>query len=107
MSNIFLPKTMLGTLLYKRVYEFFEEPRFFSVENEVGSLYVVYWISEDENSDSWFIIPVSPTKLELIERKRIDIHSALTALEQSFFTRFRLLTIEMRLLLGMFCMQKT
>lgn len=42
MSNIFLPKTMLGTLLYKRVYEFFEEPRFFSVENEVGSLYVVY-----------------------------------------------------------------
>ncbi|HDK9818897.1 TPA: hypothetical protein PVT08_005243, partial [Klebsiella pneumoniae] len=85
MSNIFLPKTMLGTLLYKRVYEFFEEPRFFSVENEVGSIYVVYWISEDENSDSWFIIPVSPTKLELIERKRIDIHSALTALEQSFF----------------------
>ncbi|HCI5691548.1 TPA: hypothetical protein NPO35_004852 [Klebsiella variicola subsp. variicola] len=85
MSNIFLPKTMLGTLLYKRVYEFFEEPRFFSVENEVGSLYVVYWISEDENSDSWFVIPVSPTKLELIERKRMDIHSALTALEQSFF----------------------
>lgn len=42
-------------------------------------------ISEDENSDSWFIIPVSPTKLELIERKRIDIHSALTALEQSFY----------------------
>ncbi|EPM3204966.1 DUF6575 domain-containing protein, partial [Escherichia coli] len=41
MSNVFLPNTMMGTLCYKRVYEFFEEPRFFSVENEVSTLFIV------------------------------------------------------------------
>ncbi|EJD5900240.1 DUF6575 domain-containing protein [Escherichia coli] len=85
MSNVFLPNTMMGTLCYKRVYEFFEEPRFFSVENEVSTLFIVYWIGEDDEYDSWFIIPVSPSRLELIERKRICIRDALINQEQSFF----------------------
>lgn len=85
MSNIFLQNTMLGTLSYKRVYEFYEEPRFFSVENEVNTLFVVYWIDEDDYSDSWYIIPVSPSRLEMIERKRICIRDALTNQEQPFF----------------------
>ncbi|HDU8042129.1 TPA: hypothetical protein RGJ92_003329 [Cronobacter sakazakii] len=85
MSNIFLPNTMMGTLYYKKVYEFFEEPRFFSVENEVNSLFIVYWIGEDDESDSWFVVPISPARLELIERKRIDIRDALINQEQHFF----------------------
>lgn len=89
MSNVFLPNTMMGTLRYKRVYEYFEEPRFFSAENEVSSLFVVYWIGEDEDSDSWYIIPVSPTRLDLIERKRVDIRSVLVEQEQSFFYEVR------------------
>lgn len=89
MSNVFLPNTMMGTLRYKRVYEFFEEPRFFSVENEVSSLFVVYWIGEDDDSDRWYVIPVSPSRLELIERKRIDLHSVLIDQEQLFFYEVR------------------
>ncbi|QNR12241.1 hypothetical protein MUY32_16135 [Enterobacter roggenkampii] len=89
MSNVFLPKTMMGTLRYKRVYEFFEEPRFFSAENEVNSLFVVYWIGEDEDADSWYVIPVSPSRLELIERKRIDLRTILVEQEQSFFYEVR------------------
>jgi hypothetical protein len=85
MNNVFLPNTMMGTLYYKKVYEFYEEPRFFSVENEVSSLFIVYWISEDEDSDSWYVIPISPTRLELVERKRIDIRDALVNQEQLFF----------------------
>ncbi|EPT5086544.1 DUF6575 domain-containing protein [Salmonella enterica subsp. enterica] len=85
MSNVFLPNTMMGTLRYKRVYEFFEEPRFFSAENEVNSLFVVYWIGENEDSDSWYVIPVSPSRLELIERKRVDLRSVLVDQEQLFF----------------------
>lgn len=85
MNNVFLPNTMMGTLYYKKVYEFYEEPRFFSVENEVNSLFIVYWISEDEDSDSWYVIPISPARLELIERKRIDIRDALVNQEQLFF----------------------
>lgn len=89
MSNVFLPNTMMGTLRYKRVYEFFEEPRFFSAENEVSSLFVVYWIGEDEDADSWYIIPVSPARLELIERKRVDLRSVLVDQEQLFFYEVR------------------
>lgn len=85
MSNVFLPDTMLGTLRYKRVYEFFEEPRFFSVENEVNTLFIVYWVGEDADSDSWYIIPVSPSRLEMIERKRVCIRDSLVNQEQGFF----------------------
>lgn len=85
MSNIFLSSKMLGTLCYKRVYEFFEEPRFFSVENEVSSLYIVYWVGQDKSSDSWYVIPISPSRLNLIERKRLDIRTSLIEQEQHFF----------------------
>ncbi|MGJ3436308.1 DUF6575 domain-containing protein [Serratia sp. Je.1.23.a] len=82
MSNLFLSDTRFGSLYIKNIYEFFEEPRFFSVSNEVGGLFVVYWIGDDDDYDKWFLIPISKDRLEHLERKRIDIHAVLSYQEQ-------------------------
>ncbi|EJD6582351.1 hypothetical protein M0L63_RS06530 [Providencia rettgeri] len=85
MKNIFISHRLFGNLAIHNVYEFYDEPRLFSVKNEVSSIYLVYWIGDSKDSSDWFIIPISPDRLELLERKRIDIYSVLTEQEQSFF----------------------
>lgn len=82
MSNIFLKDTRLGTLYIKNVYEFFEGPKLFSVVNEVDSLYIVYWIGDEDDFDKWIILPISKNRLEHLERKRLDINSMLSYQEQ-------------------------
>src|SRR5471032_2439947 len=85
MNNIFLTDSKFGTLVLKNIYEFFEEPRFFSVSNEVGGLFIVYWIGDEDDYDKWYVIPISPERLELLERKRIDLYSSLVYQEQKTF----------------------
>lgn len=84
MSNIFISDTRLGTLCIKNVYEFFEGPKLFSVTNEVDGLFIVYWIGDDNDFDKWIILPISKTRLEHLERKRIDISNLLMYQEQKF-----------------------
>ncbi|HHQ6570311.1 TPA: DUF6575 domain-containing protein [Serratia fonticola] len=85
MSGIFLEDARLGSLFMKNIYEYFEGPKFFSVSNEVGNLYIVYWIGDEDEYDKWFIIPISKERLEHLERKRIDINAALVYQEQKFY----------------------
>lgn len=85
MKNIFISHKLFGNLVFRNVYEFYDEPRLFSVTNEVSSMYLVYWIGDTKEYSSWFIIPISPNKLEQFERKKFDIYSVLTEQEQSFF----------------------
>lgn len=85
MNNTFLEDSCYGTLYLKNIYEFFEEPRFFSVTNEVDCLFVVYWIGDEDDFDKWLIIPISKERLEHLERKRIDINSALAYQESKHY----------------------
>lgn len=85
MNNIFLASSKFGTLTFKNIYEFFEEPRFFSVTNEVGGTFIVYWIGDEDEYDKWYIVPISRERLELLERKRIDLYSSLVYQEQKIF----------------------
>ncbi|UNK55597.1 DUF6575 domain-containing protein [Rahnella aceris] len=85
MNNIFLADSKFGTLTFKNIYEFFEEPRFFSVTNEVGGTFIVYWIGDEDEYDKWYVIPISSQRLELLERKRIDLYSSLVYQEQKIF----------------------
>ncbi|AUW09012.1 DUF6575 domain-containing protein [Klebsiella michiganensis] len=82
MSNIFLKDSVFGELKYENVYEFFEGPKFFSVTNEINSLFVVYWLGDFDDFEKWIIIPISAERLESLERKRIDIRSVLMHQEQ-------------------------
>ncbi|HHQ4313681.1 TPA: DUF6575 domain-containing protein, partial [Serratia fonticola] len=90
MNSLFLADTRFGSLSMKNIYEFFEEPRFFSVFNEVGGLFIVYWIGDDDDYDKWFVIPISKERLEHLERKRVDILSVLTYQEQKTYYQFNI-----------------
>jgi hypothetical protein len=82
MSNIFLKDSAFGELKYENVYEFFEGPKFFSVTNEINSLFAVYWLGDYDDFEKWIVIPISAERLESLERKRIDIRSVLMHQEQ-------------------------
>lgn len=56
MSSYFYKNETIGTLKVQSIYEFYEEPRLFSVANSVGGLYLVYWIGSDDTYDNWIII---------------------------------------------------
>ncbi|HCO0222981.1 TPA: hypothetical protein N7D13_003150, partial [Escherichia coli] len=90
MSNIFLEDSVFGTLYMQKIYEFFEEPKLFSVSNEINSMFVVYWIGDEEDYDKWIIIPISKDRLEHFERKRIDIRSVLVYQEQKLCYQFNI-----------------
>lgn len=85
MNDVFIKNIAFGTLRMLNIYEFYEVPRLFSVENEVGSTFVVYWIGENDVSDSWILIPISKLRLNRLENKYIDIRELLVNQEQKFF----------------------
>ncbi|ENB7483509.1 DUF6575 domain-containing protein [Enterobacter asburiae] len=82
MDSIFTKSPALGTLTMLNVYEFYEQPRLFSLENEVGSYFVAYWLEETELYEGWLIIPISRLRLNRFENREIDIRDLLLKQEQ-------------------------
>lgn len=85
MDNIFTKSPALGTLSMLNVYEFYEQPRLFSLENEVGSYFVAYWLEETDSYEGWLIIPISRLRLNRLENRDIDIRDLLIKQEQANF----------------------
>ncbi|EPP7506257.1 hypothetical protein GWZ66_15080 [Vibrio cholerae] len=85
MNEVFFSSPQTGTLSYKHVYEFYEEPRFFSVEDRAGRLFIVYWADITDHGDKWFLIPVSENRLSTIERRETCIRDALLYQEENYF----------------------
>ncbi|WP_338322827.1 DUF6575 domain-containing protein, partial [Pantoea agglomerans] len=83
MDNIFTRSPALGTLSMVNVYEFYEQPRLFSLENEVGSYFVAYWLEETDVHEGWLIIPISRLRLNRLENREIDINDLITKQEQN------------------------
>lgn len=90
MNSIFLKDSIFGELTYQKIYEFFEGPKFFSVTNEINSLFAVYWLGDEDEFDKWLIVPVSQERLEHLERRRIDILSILSYQEQKKCYQFNI-----------------
>lgn len=74
---------MLGTLYYGNVYEYYDEPRFFSASSSVGNKYLCYWLGSDETGDKWLIFGVSAKKLKAIEEKKRCIRDSLLYQEET------------------------
>ena len=90
MSDVFYESPLHGTLLIDSVYEFYDEPRLFSVSNEVGSVFIVYWASTDDDSDTWFLIPISQLKLKQFEMKQVCIRDMLLYQEKKNFFKLKM-----------------
>ncbi|EKO3565172.1 hypothetical protein P0E95_001511 [Vibrio metschnikovii] len=68
--------TILGRLKFFEIYDEFFGPKFFSVKDELGQLYLVYWSGdyEDGKSTKWLYMPVSPKILDELLREEYSFH---------------------------------
>ncbi|EKN3731992.1 hypothetical protein OU760_001118 [Yersinia enterocolitica] len=90
MSNLFLSHPFLGDLCISNIYEEYDGPRLFSVENEVGSAFIAYWIGNNDDFDNWFLIPCSKSKIIAYEKKNIDLLTLLSQQEQANFYKIEI-----------------
>lgn len=66
------------------VFDYYDGPRFFSVKDLVGQLFLVYWIDEVEASSSWLYVRVSSERYAALKRGYISVEVALSEPEDSF-----------------------
>lgn len=85
MKNIFSKTNVHGMLYYNAIYDYFDGPKLFSAIDARGKLHIVYWIDEDDEKLSWVIFPISKYRLSKLEKKVIDIFSALNEKEGDVF----------------------
>ncbi len=60
------------------IFDYYEGPRFYSVRDAVGQLFLVYWIDESETSSSWLYVPVSSERYGALKRGYISVAEALS-----------------------------
>lgn len=85
MSKYFLSHDFLGDLSLVNIYEEYDGPKIFSLENQTGSTFIAYWIGDSSDYENWFIIPCSRMKIISFEKKKIDLLALLTKQEQNKF----------------------
>lgn len=85
MSNYFLSHPFLGDLSIINIYEEYEGPRIFSLENKTGASFIAYWIGDTDDSENWYLIPCSKARLISFEKKKIDLLKMLSQQEQNNF----------------------
>jgi hypothetical protein len=66
------------------VFDYYDGPRFFSVKDLVGQLFLVYWIDETEAYSSWLYVRISAERYTALKRGYISVASALSQPEDGF-----------------------
>lgn len=68
--------TGLGKLSMVEIYEYYDIPRLFSVRDVVGTLYLVYWCDEIEDSSVWLYLPISESRLTDMRHRKVSLRTA-------------------------------
>jgi hypothetical protein len=76
--------TILGTLTMLEIYEFYNLPVLFACQNRTGQLFLVVWIDETTDENSWLYVPLSTERFAAVRQGRIDLHSAFVQPEDIF-----------------------
>lgn len=58
-SNYFIKHELLGTLIIKDIFGYYDIPRIFSCINEVNTTYIFYEIEDDNEFCKWVVISIS------------------------------------------------
>lgn len=64
------------------VFDFYDGPRFFSVKDSVGQIFLVYWIDETELGSSWLSLRISVERYNALKRGDISVSEALSRPEE-------------------------
>tara|TARA_R110002049_G_scaffold84503_3_gene215039 strand:+ start:908 stop:2107 length:1200 start_codon:yes stop_codon:yes gene_type:complete len=82
--KLFPENTTLGDLEFLEVFEHYDFPRIFSCRNQVGHIYVVVSIHDDEESCEWIYLPVSPGRYNALCNGSIGLRSGIMQSEDGF-----------------------
>ncbi|PML73729.1 DUF6575 domain-containing protein [Vibrio sp. 10N.261.52.A1] len=77
----------LGTLEFHKIYEEYDGPKLFSAVNALGIYYLVYWIDELEDGDTWLYVPMSYNRLEKLESASRSLRDAFIYPEENSIFR--------------------
>lgn len=79
--------TLLGKLDYYEIYDDFDGPKCFSVKNDMGQIFFVYWNGDykEKNLSTWILAPVSHKRLDALRREEFSIRHVFKKPEQGFY----------------------
>jgi hypothetical protein len=60
------------------VFDYYDGPRFFSVTDLTGQLYIVYWVEESEVGSSWLYVRLSHERYAAMKRGDVSVAEALS-----------------------------
>jgi hypothetical protein len=60
------------------VFDYYDGPRFYSCQDVVGQLYLVYWADESEAGTSWLYVRISAERYAALKRGDVAIAYALS-----------------------------
>lgn len=66
------------------VFDFYDEPTFYSCQDKTGQLYIVYWADQEQESKSWLYIKISKERYVQLKNGNITIFNALSQPEEGF-----------------------
>lgn len=76
---LFLKSERFGKLNYHNVYNFYDEPLFFTALNEFQQPFLCYSLGFIEDKDTWLIKPISSGDVLKLEQKQLSIYGALVS----------------------------
>lgn len=76
--------TKLGILEIIEVYVQFNGPRLLACKNQSDKIFLALWVDEEEDSDLWFYMMVSATRLQAIRTGVISLHQAFSEPELDY-----------------------
>ncbi len=66
------------------VFDYYDGPRFYSCRDKVGQVFLVYWIDETDDYDSWLYLRVSSERYSSLKSGNISIAKTLSTPEEGF-----------------------
>lgn len=86
----FLPvNSLLGKLEMVEVFEYYDRPVLFACRNAVDTLYLVVLEDEDDESETWLYVAVSPIRFDHIRSGAIDLKKAFVDAENGVVFKVR------------------
>ncbi|MDG7001218.1 MAG: hypothetical protein JRN15_19145, partial [Nitrososphaerota archaeon] len=88
--NAILPNTELtGALSISEIFDYFDGPKLFVCENQIGQKYLGYWVGSDDNTDSYWIVAISRERYLAVRSAELSLHEAISKPELGYLLQCR------------------
>lgn len=77
-------KSLIRDLTPIEIFDYYDIPRFYSCRDKVGQIFLVYWIDETDDYDSWLYLRVSEERYSSLKNGNISVAKVLSNPEEGF-----------------------